>query len=247
MRHPRRPPTSTVMPPPEPALSTAEHHTAGSTRSGATQLAAVQADDSETFGDLYLQHAQTVYTVCGRRSGDWQSAEDLTSIVFLEAWRTRAHAFASDDGSMLPWLVGIARNVTAMSRRSLGRYQATVARFAARTSTDATSSDNVEDAAIRTGNQPFVLGAISNALHALPRDQRAVVELCLVNGRTPQEAAITLGIPISTMISRLDYGRQRLRRLLRSSEVDQPSWLIGNTQVSAEPAPPTTRGRDLTS
>jgi hypothetical protein len=89
--------------------------------------------------------------------------------------------------------------------------------------------------------QASLQATINSALRALPRDQRVVAELCLLQGKTPAEVATGLGVPASTVTSRLTNGRQRLRRLLRSSEIDEPSWLIGNSQVSAEPAPPTTR------
>jgi RNA polymerase sigma factor (sigma-70 family) len=238
MRRLQRSPT-----PPQPVSSSPGRPDTGLSRSGASQLESVHAGDAQTFGDLYLRHAHAVYSLCGRRSGDWPAVEDLTSIVFLEAWRTRERAFVSADGSLLPWLLGIAGNVTAMSRRSLKRYDAATARFAGRYETDPTIQVGVEDEAIRASNQPYLQATINSALQALPRDQRVVAELCLLQGKTPREVSTVLGVPVSTVTSRLTNGRQRLRRLLRSSEIDEPSWLIGNSQVSAEPAPPTTRSR----
>ena len=55
----------------------------------AVLLAGVVGGDAAVFGRLYSQYARVVFTFCGRRSGDWAAAEDLTSVVFLEAWRTR--------------------------------------------------------------------------------------------------------------------------------------------------------------
>ena len=36
---------------------------------------------------LFERHAPTIYNYCFRRVGSWAVAEDLVSIVFLEAWR----------------------------------------------------------------------------------------------------------------------------------------------------------------
>ena len=36
---------------------------------------------------LFERHARTIYNYCFRRVGSWAVAEDLVSIVFLEAWR----------------------------------------------------------------------------------------------------------------------------------------------------------------
>ena len=46
-----------------------------------------------------------------------RDAEDLTSSVFLEAWKSRRRAVALD-GSVLPWLYGVATNVCRNHRRS---------------------------------------------------------------------------------------------------------------------------------
>jgi sigma-70-like protein len=43
--------------------------------------------DSEAFGLLFERHGPTIYNSCVRRAGSWAVAEDLVSIVFLEAWR----------------------------------------------------------------------------------------------------------------------------------------------------------------
>ena len=41
--------------------------------------------DAAAFGLLFERHARAVYNFCFRRVGDWTAAEDLLSIVFLEA------------------------------------------------------------------------------------------------------------------------------------------------------------------
>ena len=46
-----------------------------------------RAGDTEAFGVLFERHARTIYNYCFRRVGSWAVAEDLVSIVFLEAWR----------------------------------------------------------------------------------------------------------------------------------------------------------------
>jgi DNA-directed RNA polymerase specialized sigma24 family protein len=41
-------------------------------------------DDPEAFGEIFARHAKPVYNYMFRRCGDWSTAEDLTSIVFLD-------------------------------------------------------------------------------------------------------------------------------------------------------------------
>ena len=45
--------------------------------------------EPDAFGVLFERHAQAVYNYLFRRTADWALAEDLTSVVFLEAWRRR--------------------------------------------------------------------------------------------------------------------------------------------------------------
>jgi RNA polymerase sigma-70 factor, ECF subfamily len=55
------------------------------------------------FGRLFERHGRAVYNYCFRRTADWSAAEDLTSVVFLEAWRRRKD-LRLDGDSLLPWL-----------------------------------------------------------------------------------------------------------------------------------------------
>jgi RNA polymerase sigma factor (sigma-70 family) len=66
--------------------------------------------------------AYRVYAYCFNRTGSWSMAEDLTSVVFLEAWRRRRHVRFSGD-SVLPWLLAVANNATLNAQRTLRRHR----------------------------------------------------------------------------------------------------------------------------
>lgn len=42
-------------------------------------------DQVEAFGVLFDRHAKSIYNHCFRRTANWSLAEELTSIVFMEA------------------------------------------------------------------------------------------------------------------------------------------------------------------
>jgi DNA-directed RNA polymerase specialized sigma24 family protein len=46
--------------------------------------------DSTAFGEIFERHVKAVYSHLFRRISDWPQAEDLTSAVFLHAWRRRS-------------------------------------------------------------------------------------------------------------------------------------------------------------
>ena len=71
--------------------------------------------DERSLGLLFERHAKLIYNYCFRRVGNWATAEDLVSVVFLEAWRKRGTLL--DPEKALPWLYGIATNVVRNRRR----------------------------------------------------------------------------------------------------------------------------------
>jgi len=194
----------------------------------------VVAGSAAAFGELYSRHARLVFAFCGRRSGNWSGAEDLASVVFLEAWRTCDRAFLVQ-GSLRAWLLGIAGNVMSTTWRSQRRHQAALARFAGRREAHESGSDDVATEAARLADNDLTGRLVRAALERLPRAQRRVCELCLLGELSAPEAAEVLGLAVSTVRSRLEDGRSQLRRLLRSRDIDRPSWLIGH-QHSERPS-----------
>ena len=58
--------------------------------------------DSAAFGELFDRHASAVCSHLFRRTASWSEAEDLTSAVFLQAWRGRTRARTSGVHSVSP-------------------------------------------------------------------------------------------------------------------------------------------------
>jgi RNA polymerase sigma factor (sigma-70 family) len=86
------------------------------------------AGEAAAFGVLFRRHSSTVYNHCFRRIGDWSQAEELTSIVFFEAWRRRKNVRLEYENA-LPWLLGVATNVLRNVRRSQRRHRAALERM----------------------------------------------------------------------------------------------------------------------
>ncbi len=171
--------------------------------------------DEAALSAAFDDFAQDVFRFCYRSVQDRTEAEDLMSTVYLEAWRCRGRAFLVE-GSLRPWLLGIAANVVRAKRRALRRHGAMLARFAA------TSADDVEtdhaDAVAAVADTPHEQKRLAAAFRQLnPRD-RAVAELCLVEEMDVSSAAMALGISESAVKSRLGRSRKRLRALLHSDD-----------------------------
>lgn len=175
-------------------------------------------DDPEAFGEIFARHAKPVYNYLFRRCGDWSTAEDLTSIVFLEAWRKRAEVRLVHE-SALPFLFGVATNVLRNRRRGERRYRDALARMPA--PPDAT--DPADDPAARAAAEQD-MRAILVVTARLPQREQDVVSLCLWMGLSYEETAAALDVPVGTVRSRLSRARGRLRELLEASGHEETGW-----------------------
>ncbi len=174
-----------------------------------------KAGDGQAFGDLFDRHSKRIYNHCFRRTADWSMAEDLTSVVFFEAWRRRKDV-RPHDGSLLPWLLGVANNCIRNAARARRRYSRLLAKL-----------PNPEDALPLDAEASARVDAESTMTHILeiltqlsPEDQD-VLALCDWTDLSYNEAATALSLPVGTVKSRLSRAHGRLRALLTMADMPQ--------------------------
>ncbi len=143
-------------------------------------------------------HGDAVYNHCFRRSGDWSTAEELTSAVFLHAWGRRDSALLVD-GSALPWLLGIANNVLRNHARMLRRRVLALGR---RAPDPPHTEDHCDEIASRVDDERR-MRQILPLLRQLPIREQDIVTLVFWSGLSYEETARALSIPVGTVRSRL--------------------------------------------
>jgi RNA polymerase sigma factor (sigma-70 family) len=163
--------------------------------------------DPGCFGLLFERHARSVYNHCFRRTASWADAEELTSAVFVEAWRRR-HVVRPTGESARPWLLGVANNLLRNHRRSLRRYRAALTRLPA----PRAESDPADDVVGRLADERRMRRVLA-LVERLPRRDQEVLALCAWSELTYEEAATVLEIPVGTVRSRLARARARLAEL----------------------------------
>ncbi|WP_033322006.1 RNA polymerase sigma factor [Streptomyces yerevanensis] len=192
--------------------------------------ARIRAGDTEAFAELFGAHARAVYSHAARLTGDRGAAEDVVSLTFLEAWRlreklrpeapeegaldaelTESREWSESDG-LRPWLYGIATNVLRNTRRAARRHSAALARLPGRPADHDTVPDFADELVGRMEDTER-LAAARTALGRLRRPEREVFALCVWSGLSYAAAGEALGVPASTVRSRLSRARVRLRRL----------------------------------
>ncbi len=160
--------------------------------------------DPAAFGTLFERHGRAVYNYCFRRTADWAAAEDLASVVFLEAWRKRKEVRIHGD-SLLPWLYGVATNVLRNRSPSLRRYRAALERLPR-----SHEGDFADEAAERIDDEAQ-MRRVLDAYRGLSKRDQPVLALCVWSELSYEEAAVALELPVGTVRSRLSRARNRLR------------------------------------
>ena len=156
---------------------------------------------------LYRASSSLVYTLALRALGDPTEAEDVTQQTFVSAWRTR-EGYDPDRGSARGWVVGIARRRIA---------DALEARSRERRRLEAVKDDAVmpvADPLAREAERIMVRGEVESL--GPPRSQ--IVTLAFFEGRTHEQIAQRLGMPLGTVKSHLRRSLVALRRGLEAAD-----------------------------
>jgi RNA polymerase sigma factor (sigma-70 family) len=170
-------------------------------------------DDVATAFDDF---ARPLLRYLQRRGASGEDAEDLLSVVYLEAWRTRSGAFLVE-GTHAAWLYGIARNVQRSQRRATRRHRAALNRYAA-TYAPGSSQPSESDDVIERVDAAARMAEITAALARLSPKDRAVADICLVEGLSAVQAAAVLDLPVGTVKSRLAHARAAMRPMLQPGD-----------------------------
>jgi RNA polymerase sigma-70 factor, ECF subfamily len=144
-----------------------------------------QSGESEAFGCLYDQYADTVYRYIYYRVGGRATAEDLTSETFLRALR-RISTFTWQGRDFGAWLVTIARNLVADHFKS-SRFRLEI-----------TTGEMLDANEVERSPEDAVLESLSNAallkaVRKLNPQQQECVTLRFLQGLSVAETARVMG------------------------------------------------------
>ena len=177
------------------------------TLSGTAAFDAGQGD-MPTWAELVEEHADSVYRLAYRLSGNQYDAEDLTQETFMRVFRSLKNY---QPGTFEGWLHRITTNLflDMVRRRAKIRMEALPEDY------DRVPGNDL------TPEQAFTVSnldpALQKALDELSPDFRVAVVLCDVVGMSYDEIADTLGVKMGTVRSRIHRGRSQLRTSLEAA------------------------------
>ena len=162
--------------------------------------------DGDAFGLLVVRHQDRIYTAVLRFCGDAEDARDIVQRAFLNAWR-RLESFKGD-AAFSTWMYRIAFNESVSFRREGGRRRlAPLTESAPEPADDRRPGDRLDSAEAR--------GQVQQALSLLDPDERKIIILKELDGRSYDEISEIMEIPKGTVRSRLFRAREVLRDKLR--------------------------------
>jgi RNA polymerase sigma-70 factor, ECF subfamily len=163
----------------------------------------------EAFSELVLRHQRMVYSVARSMLGDAHVAEDMAQEAFLHAYRALSGYQAQ--GKFPAWLRMITTRLCLNHRRDHRREVA----WEDLSGHPAEQTDGPES---RLGLWEQ-RGEVRRAIDALPCDFRDVIVLRYMEELSYDEIARHLGVPTSTVETRLHRAKKQLRALLRETLV----------------------------
>jgi RNA polymerase sigma-70 factor (ECF subfamily) len=173
----------------------------------AAAWSAARDGDAEAFASLYDRHRDRVFGHALRLVRQRHDAEDVTAVVFLEAWRKRA-SVRQVDGSIIGWLLVTTTYTVRNHSRSLHRHRSALAKLPPAPNQD-DHAPRIDDAIDASGRD----GRMREAFAKLSKRDQDVISLCILEELTSAQAAEALGVPEGTIKSRLSRARKRLAEL----------------------------------
>ncbi|MBD8506292.1 RNA polymerase sigma factor SigE [Hoyosella sp. G463] len=169
-----------------------------------------------SWDEIVREHADRVYRLAYRLSGNAHDAEDLTQETFIRVFKSLS---SYQPGVFEGWLHRITTNLflDMVRRRSRIRMEALPEDY------DRVPSGTPDPQQVY--HDTHLDPHLQRALDSLAPEYRAAVVLCDIEGLSYEEIAATLGVKLGTVRSRIHRGRQALRDSLERRGVLDPGGL----------------------
>lgn len=160
------------------------------------------------FETVAMPHLNDLYRTARRVIGNSGDAEDIVQETYLQAWKS-FHRFEPGT-NIRAWLFKILFHVTAHHRRKVFKFK----------QADLTEEMIAETLAYQPApSQELRDEEVLGALKAVPQNYRTVIMLADVQEFSYKEIAEIMQIPIGTVMSRLNRGRNILRNALNKTSI----------------------------
>jgi len=179
---------------------------------GALLARVAEHDDKAAFRAIY-QHFAPRIKAYAINQGFSQHAEVLVQEVMTSVWRN-ADKYSESLASVSTWVFTITRNQRIDILRKLNRTRAEVV-----IETEDLWQIPTEDTTICSIQNLSTEKFVTAALEKLPEEQMIALRKVYYEGKTHEEVAEELNIPLGTVKGRLRLSLQKLRVMFEAKEI----------------------------
>jgi RNA polymerase sigma factor (sigma-70 family) len=172
-----------------------------------------RSGDPAALKEIYDRHAAAVYHLALANLRDPGDAEDVTQAVFIAAWQG-CTGFDPGRGSVLGWLLGIARRKAIDRIRDRGRQNRMFDSVRRTAEAQPVAADVADDLVTRL--------VIADEMSTLPDEQRRMLELAFYDDLTHVQISVLTGVPLGTVKSHLRRGLGRLKSRWEADRAPRP-------------------------
>ena len=163
----------------------------------------------ELFETCIDQHADSMYRVAYRLTGDRELASELVQETYLHAWK--GIESLRDTTRMRSWIFQILRNRYTKILRKLPK------------ASQLTEPELIESSLPDQTEPPVSSGLVQQAIQQLDDKHKFPILLVSMEGMSAEAAGEILDVPRGTILSRLHRGRQQLKILIERLQLTDES------------------------
>lgn len=154
----------------------------------------------ELFESCVDQHADSMYRVAFRLTGDRELASELVQETYLQAWKGLDSL--RDKSRMRSWVFGILRNQYTKLLRKLPK------------ATQLSRPESVESSLLNQTEPEATREIVQKAISQLDDKHKLPILLVSMEGMSVEAAGEVLDVPRGTVLSRLHRGRKQLKTII---------------------------------
>ena len=171
-----------------------------------------QLGDKSAFEELVKRHQELVFSLSFKLTGNQELANDVAQEAFIRAWK--AIGKFRGDSTFGTWIYRITVNTAWTLRKKAKKHYS----LNIEDTQEPVVVDEKKDPELVAINSDLSL-VLRKALNQIPLEQRIIVELKNIEGRSHKEIADYLDISVTAAKVRLHRAHQKLRNILEEIEV----------------------------
>ena len=171
-----------------------------------------QLGDKSAFEELVKRHQELVFSLSFKLTGNRELANDVAQEAFIRAWK--AIEKFRGDSTFGTWIYRITVNTAWTLRKKAKKHYS----LNIEDTQEPVVVDEKKDPELVAINSDLSL-VLRKALNQIPLEQRIIVELKNIEGRSHKEIADYLDISVTAAKVRLHRAHQKLRNILEEIEV----------------------------